>query len=163
MEIGGHYSALKFIHHANRLVQLQQGQQIIPLHVQWSISGRCSHRCHFCSYRWDGNISNQLFHIIDPKTGEKNHNPQRFIPLAKCKEIIDDCAEMGVKALQTTGGGEPTVHVDHHEIFEYALAAGLECSLVTHGVILRPEVIETLMRFSWVRVSVDAEIGRAHV
>jgi pyruvate-formate lyase-activating enzyme len=156
MENGGHYSALKFIHHANRLVQLQQGQQIIPLHLQLIISDLCSQSCGFCSYRWDGNISNQLFHVIDPKTGEKNHNPARFIPLEKCREIIDDCAEMGVKAIQFTGGGEPTVHSGHHEAFKYALDAGLECSLVTHGVLLRPEVMDTLMRFSWLRVSVDA-------
>lgn len=111
---------------------------------------------HNCSYRWDGNTSNQLFHVIDPKTGEKNHNPARFIPREKCLEIIDDCAEMGVKAIQFTGGGEPTVHPHHHEIFRHAIDRGLQTSLVTHGVLLRPEVIETLMQSAWVRVSIDA-------
>lgn len=155
-EVGGAYSTLKFVHHASRVAELQAGKQIVPTHVQLIISDHCSHACGFCSYRWDGNTSNQLFHIIETKTGEKNHNPVRFIPREKCLEIIDDCAEMGVKAIQFTGGGEPTVHADHHEIFRHAIAKGLQVSLVTHGVLLKPDVIETLKDAAWIRVSVDA-------
>ena len=155
-DASGRYSALKVLHHPERLQQLREGKQIVPSHLQLVISDLCSQSCVFCSYRWEGNVSNQLFHIIDPKTGEKNHNPKRFIPLEKCKEIIDDMQDMGIPALQITGGGEPTVHPDHHEIFKYGLSKGRDMSLVTHGVLLKPEVIDTLTQFAWVRVSVDA-------
>jgi len=148
------YSSLKFLHHADRLAVLRDGGQTVPVHAQLIISDLCSHACGFCSYRWEGNVSNQLFHVLG-QDGKKNHNPARFIPYEKITEIIDDFAEMGVKAVQFTGGGEPTVHPRHHDAFKYAIDRGLQMSLVTHGVLLKPETIETLTRATWVRVSVD--------
>lgn len=149
------YSDLKALHHTDRLAQLRAGRQIAPLHVQLIISDLCSQSCNFCSYRWEGNVSNQLFHVLRPD-GTKNHNPARFIPYAKITEVLDDCRDMGVRAVQFTGGGEPTVHPDHLAAFRYALDSGLELALVTHGVLLKPETIETLTRAKWVRISLDA-------
>lgn len=156
------YSDLKILHHRDRLEAIRSGRQIVPVHVQLIISDLCSHACNFCSYRWDGNVSNQLFHVLNPKTGEKNHNPTRFIPYEKITEILDDCRDMGVRAVQFTGGGEPTVHPRHHDAFRYALDRGLEISLVTHGVLLKPETIETLTRAAWVRVSLDAGLSHTY-
>lgn len=151
-----HYSSVKALLHADRLSELRAGKQIVPVHAQLVISDLCSQGCDFCSYRWDGNTSNQLFHIIDPRTGQKNHNPNRKIPTEKCFEIIDDLAEMRVQAIQFTGGGEPTVHPQHARIFRHALDRGLECALVSHGVLLQQSTIEMLAEFAWVRISVDA-------
>jgi MoaA/NifB/PqqE/SkfB family radical SAM enzyme len=149
------YSNLKFLHHPNRLQVLRDGGQIAPVHAQLIISDLCSHACSFCSYRWEGNVSNQLFHVLN-NDGKKNHNPARFIPIEKIRELIDDFVTMDVKAVQFTGGGEPTLHPQHLEAFQYALDNGREISLVTHGCLLKPETIETLMRATWVRVSIDA-------
>jgi MoaA/NifB/PqqE/SkfB family radical SAM enzyme len=85
-----------------------------------------------------------------------NRNPKRMIPFNKACEIIDDCAELGVKAMQFTGGGEPTVHPDHIAVFRAAVIAGLECGLVTNGTLLREGWDEVLPLFEWVRVSLDA-------
>jgi len=150
------YSGLKFLHHPDRLKVLREGKQIAPVHAHLIISDLCSQSCSFCSYRWEGNVSNQLFHILDPATGKKNHNPARFIPFEKCCEVIDDFVEMDVKAVQFTGGGEPTLHPRHLAIFRYALDRGRQIALVTHGVLLKPETIETLTRATWVRVSLDS-------
>lgn len=149
------YSSLKFLHHPNRLAVLREGKQIAPVHAQIVISDLCSHSCSFCSYRWEGNVSNQLFHVLG-QDGKKNHNPARFIPFEKICEIVDDFVAMDVKAVQFTGGGEPTLHPRHHDAFKYALDSGREISLVTHGVLLKPETIRTLTRATWVRVSLDA-------
>jgi MoaA/NifB/PqqE/SkfB family radical SAM enzyme len=149
------YSDLKILHHPGRLAQLRAGEQIAPAHLQLIISDLCSQSCNFCSYRWDGNVSNQLFHVLN-NDGTKNHNPARFIPYQKITEILDDCRAMGVGAVQFTGGGEPTVHPRHLDTFNYALDCGLEIALVTHGVLLKPQTIETLTRAAWVRISLDA-------
>jgi hypothetical protein len=46
---------------------------------------------------------------------------------------------MGVKAVQITGGGEPTAHPRHADIFRAVLDRGLDLALVTNGVLLRDE------------------------
>lgn len=149
------YSPLKVFHHQDRLNILRQGGQPAPAQAMIVLADRCNHGCSFCSYRWDGNTSNQLFHILN-EDGSKNHNPDRYIPTDKAKEILDDCAEMGIGAVQFTGGGEPTVHPDHREIIEYAMSLGLDVSLVTNGTIVRAGMIELMARMQWVRVSIDA-------
>jgi len=85
-----------------------------------------------------------------------NNNPNRKISTTKACEILADASRCGVRAVQFTGGGEPTVHPAHIEIFRHALKLGLECSLVTNGALLRPDWEEVYGKFSWIRVSLDA-------
>jgi len=148
------YSNFKAAWHLEKIDLLRAGEQIVPAQVQLVISDLCSHACTFCSYRMPTGFSMEQFGIIE--NGKLNPNPNRKIPTAKCLEILDDCASLGVKAIQFTGGGEPTVHPDHLHIFEYAQDIGLETSLVTHGNILREGWEDVLPRMKWVRVSIDA-------
>jgi len=104
----------------------------------------------------DNYTSNKWFGEYDPISKIVNNNPNRMIPFDKIKETIDSCVEMGVKAIEFTGGGEPTVHPRHLEVFEYALSRGIEIGLVTNGVILRDGMLDLVPRFKWVRISVDA-------
>ncbi len=85
-----------------------------------------------------------------------------MLPFEKVIEVLDDCAEMGVKAIQFTGGGEPTVHPRHREAFQAALDRGLEIALVSNGAIFRkadaaaPSTVDLLLQAKWARFSIDA-------
>lgn len=94
-------------------------------------------------------LSNELF----PQGTRRN--PQRMITTAKAREIIDDCAALGVQAIQFTGGGEPTVHPDHLALFAHAQAHGIATALVTNSVAL-DTTHPAVHAMSWIRVSVDA-------
>lgn len=155
MSAFGPYSALKILHHPDRVALLRVGQQIVPTQVQLILSDLCNHACGFCAYRMPGYDSNELFKVIDD-SGHVNNNPNRKIPTPKALEILQDCRDMGVAAIQFTGGGEPTVHPDHHAIFQAALHMGMEIALVTNGDRLSDATIQTLGRAAWVRVSLDA-------
>jgi len=97
-----------------------------------------------------------LFAVVE-SDGTRNNNPKRFIPTEKAVEILEDCAAVGVRAIQFTGGGEPTVHPDYLFIMQKAVSLGMDISLVTNGVLLDSEVIDFLARrATWVRVSMDA-------
>lgn len=117
-----------------------------PVHVQMILSDLCNQACHFCAYRDPGYTSSQLFHV------NGNYNPHRMLPFEKAKEIIEDCAAMGVKAIQLTGGGEPTVYPHFQEIVEEILRRGMRWALVTNGVIGRWDCSSA----TWIRVSLDA-------
>ena len=154
-DITGPYSPLKILHHPGRLYELRHGRQCVPSQVQLVISDLCNHACSFCAYRMPGYDSNELFKIIR-EDGTANNNPNRQIPTERAIEIIDDCRDMGVGAIQFTGGGEPTVHRDHHRIFIHALDRKIQVALVTNGDRLTRHLIERLSDAAWVRVSLDA-------
>jgi len=146
------YSTIKAAWHIEKIARLREGLQIVPTHVQLIISDLCNQNCHFCAYRRDGGFSTEQFgEMID---GKLVKNPNRRIPYDKACEILSDCHDMGVKAIQFTGGGEPTVHPQHREIFSHAQMLGLQTGLVTNGLVMRdPGLISDM---DWVRFSVDA-------
>jgi wyosine [tRNA(Phe)-imidazoG37] synthetase (radical SAM superfamily) len=150
------YSPYKAAHHIDKIQQMRKGEHPVPLQVQLIISDLCNHNCSFCAYRMEGYTSNKNFGQWDAVKGMINNNPNRMIPVEKCKEILDDCAEMGVKAMQFTGGGEPTVHPHHKELFQYTIDKGLDLALVSNGTVMREGVPEILAQGKWVRFSVDA-------
>lgn len=150
------YSPFKVAHHQDRLNIMKEGGQPIPLQVQLIIADLCNHNCSFCAYRMENYTSNQMFGEKDPITGMINNNPNRMIPYEKAIEILQDCKDMGVKAIQFTGGGEPTVHPKHKELFQKTLDLGLDLALVTNGTIMREGTPEILSHATWVRFSVDA-------
>ena len=156
------YSPFKVAHHMDKIQQFKEGQQPVPLQVQLIIADLCNHNCSFCAYRMEGYTSNKNFGEKDAVTGMINNNPNRMIAYEKCIEILDDCAEMGVKALQFTGGGEPTVHPQHKEIFQYTLDKGMDLALVTNGTVMRRGVPEILAKGKWVRFSLDAGCAKTY-
>lgn len=102
---------------------------------------------HNCAYRQDAGLSTELFRGANGEI-----NPNRKIPTAKAKEILLDAKELGAKAVQFTGGGEPSVHPDWVGIIEYAGELGLERGLVTNGT----KLDQCPSDLDWVRISVDA-------
>jgi len=150
------YSDLKACWHTEQITELRQGKQIVPRQVQLIISDLCNHDCHFCAYRMSGGFSTEQF------SQDGNKNPNRKIATQKAMEILDDCSAIGVKAIQFTGGGEPTVHPDHIRLFDYAGLLGLQTSLVTNGCILREGWEAILPRMKWIRVSVDAGTAKTY-
>ena len=152
------YSSLKAAWHIEKISRLRDGLQIVPTHVQLIISDLCNQNCHFCAYRMDGGFSTEQFGEM--KEGKLIKNPNRRIPKDKAIEILNDCADVGVKAIQFTGGGEPTVHPDHIDIFKHAKWLGLKTGLVTNGLVMRD--FETLANMDWVRISLDAGTSESY-
>jgi len=129
----------------------------VPKQVQVILSDLCNQDCHFCAYRMSGYSSNQLF-MGDSEPAKIGHNnPKRMIPRERALALLDEIKSAGCLSVQFTGGGEPTVHPDHEEIFSKALNLGLNCSLVSNGIKWSDNLIKNILpHFDWVRVSVDA-------
>ncbi len=138
------YSPLKVFHHRDRIDALRRGDQPAPAQVQLIITNRCNSRCKFCAYRMLGYTSNQLFNAADQ------------LDYAKVVEILDDCVDLDVRAVQITGGGEPTIHPQFTEIVADVLERGLDLALVTNGNAVPEAAIPMLARAAWVRFSLDA-------
>jgi MoaA/NifB/PqqE/SkfB family radical SAM enzyme len=145
------FSSLKAAWHIDRIAELRAGRDVVPTHVHLVLSDLCNQDCHFCAYRMDGGFATEGFADADG-----NRNPKRFMPTAKAREILEDCARIGVKAIEFTGGGEPSVHPECFDIIAHAQSLGLQTGLVTNGVLLDRAPQEVLERLTWLRISLDA-------
>ena len=141
--------------HLNQLIQLRENKQPYPVHVQLIVSDYCNQDCSFCAYRMSGYSSNELFKIIDDN-GNVNNNPRRMIPWLKLQEVVEDCEKMGVRAIQITGGGEPTLHPNFNELCEMILSKNIDLALVSNGLLLNQKRADIIARATWTRISVDA-------
>lgn len=155
MKASSAYSDLKPAWHLDKIAAMRRGEQVVPPHLQLIISDLCNQDCHFCAYRISEGFSSANFGETLPD-GKIRMNPHRLIPTEKANEILTDAAALGVKAVQFTGGGEPTVHPEHIRIFAHAQELGLETALVSNGVILRKGWEEVYSRMAWIRISLDA-------
>ena len=155
------YSAFKVFHHHDRIEKLKEGVQPNPISVRMVLSDLCNQNCHFCTFRMEGSMTNKLFGGLD-KRGNLTLNPARFLSREKSLEIIKDCSEMGIKSIEFTGGGEPTVHPDHVAIFNSVLDAGMHLGLITNGVIFRKDFEDTILKSTWCRFSLDAGSAKTY-
>ena len=139
-----YYSKLKVLHHKEKLDSLVKGEITPPIHIRIKPTNVCNHNCSYCSYQ---NSYGQLGK--DMKFRDK-------IPPAKMKEIIGDCALMGVKALTFSGGGEPLLYKGFENVIDDAHEFGIKTAILTNGVLLKGKMLETAMRCcSWIRISMD--------
>lgn len=149
------YSPMKPAWHLDRLTAIREGLHPRPVHAHLILSDLCNQDCSFCAYRLSTGLSNELFVGESEVAKIGTNNPKRQIPVDRAIELVEDCAEVGVRAIQFTGGGEPTVHPHHLEVMNRAQQLGMETALVTNGVKLDP-YSPVIRAHKWIRVSVDA-------
>jgi MoaA/NifB/PqqE/SkfB family radical SAM enzyme len=112
------------------------------------LTNTCNHACPGCSFSYLINTSKDQ------------------IPHELACEVIGEMAEMGVKAVTFSGGGEPLVYgVDKVlGLMELVRRLGMDCALITNGSFLVNPVFLDLC--TWIRVSLDAydadTFGRFH-
>lgn len=131
--INNEYSSYKIIHHINAIKNNN------PPHAILDLTALCNHNCKRCISK-----KKELF------------NPNDSIKLKDMLSISDQLKELGVKAINVTGGGEPTIHPDINEILADFFKKGFEVSLTTNGTLLNNVQADLLQKLTWIRISIDA-------
>lgn len=144
MEKATPYSNLKIFAHAQALNDIGEGKRIAPIYIRIKPTNYCNHKCFYCSY-------------ADSELGLRDSvKRQDQIPWEKMQEIIADMADMDVKAVTFSGGGEPLVYPYIAETMQKILDVGIDLSIITNGQLLSGERAEVLTDAKWVRVSFDS-------
>jgi MoaA/NifB/PqqE/SkfB family radical SAM enzyme len=87
-----------------------------------------------------------------------NRNDKVMMTTEHLLELIDFCADWGVKAICFAGGGEPTLHPYLSIAFERCHDLGLESAIITNGLFMNEEQLENIAKYArWIGVSVDAD------
>lgn len=146
----GVFSGAKLHHHLDKVAVLQSDpESATPVTVELHLSNLCGHKCPSCTF----GIPEQ----------EKSGVGSATFDVSLLPRLISDLKAMGVRAVEVSGGGEPTLHPEAGRVLSELRSAGFDVGLVTNGWFLeRPDVRhielrDTILRCAtWCRVSVDA-------
>jgi len=140
------YSSFKIFHFKEKLNSLPQenSEMQAPIHIRIKPTNVCNHNCWYCSYKADHLQLGQDMVTRD------------FIPEKKMMEIIDDCSDMGVKAITFSGGGEPFIYKYFTQTIKKLIETDISFASLTNGSGLHGEMANLFAyNATWVRVSID--------
>ena len=138
------YTAGKIFHFDRKLSDLLAGRPSAPIHVRLKPTNRCNHCCEYCCYR-----NPNLF------LGQGMDEDDEIAP-SRMERIVSDMADMDVKAVTISGGGEPLCYPYIRETLESLLSRDIKTALLTNGSLLTGDAAAILAEgASWVRVSMD--------
>lgn len=107
-----------------------------PISLQVAPTSRCNLKCSFCS-----------------NVNRKNHES---LDTATLKEVINDLRAMGLRSIEWTGGGDPTLYEHINEMIQFCDVLGLDQGLITNGVELQKRITpESLLSLTWIRISMN--------
>lgn len=136
---------MKLLRHSDKVSAMLAGEVVYPISVEMDLSNVCNHNCPWCSYN-----------------GFRQENWVTFDG-ARVLSLLMELAEVGVKSVTFTGGGEPLVHKQAAEIFETCAHLGMQFGVVTNGRRLEGAVVDVLAKHAtFVRVSLDAGTTQTH-
>ena len=124
---------IKLLKHLDKLKRIQEGKSPSPVMVHISLINACNLTCSFCCFA--------------------NRDLTDRLATSRVKKALDSFKKLGATGIEFTGGGEPTLHPDFHEIAEYAYHLGFKLGVCTNGKNIGKKFgKETLKFFSWVRL-----------
>lgn len=141
------YTKMKIFNFKDKLNSLSRTVNEImpPIHIRIKPTNICCHNCKYCAY---GKNNLTIF--------GKDKIKKTFISKEKIVEILSDIAEMGVKAVTFSGGGEPLVYPHILDSIKELFKAGIKFSSLTNGALLQGELAKYFaLHGTWVRVSMD--------
>ena len=123
----------KLLKHIDNLKDIQNGK-IRPIMAHIVPTHRCNLSCVHCCFR-----------------NREDHNAD--MPFEMFKEAISQLAQLGVKAIELTGGGDPTLYPNINVAIDYAKSRNMHIGLITNGLAL--DKIRDLDRLDWIRISLN--------
>lgn len=137
------YSNLKIFAHPEKLEQLKRNENPCPIYIRIKPTNICNHNCAYCHYR-------------SPYLDLDQYHYEDSIPRDKMVEIVESMADMGVKAVTFSGGGEPLLYPFIEETMKGVISHGIDLSIITNGSLLEGEKAKILAHAKWVRISMES-------
>lgn len=138
------FTPLKLLRHAPKVEAMLAGERVYPVSVELDLSNICNHGCPWCSFN-----------------GFRQEHWQHF-DTPRILSLLDELAEVGVKSITFTGGGEPLVHAQAEAILTKA-SQYFEWGVVTNGRRMEGNLAALIAAHArFVRVSLDAGTTQTH-
>lgn len=124
--------------HGERIAAWQRGERIAPITIDMALTEKCNYSCTYCYAKLQ---KNQSFKI----TREVITN------------FIDDCAEIGVKAISLVSDGESSISPQYIHTIQYGHSKGLSMASGTNAYVLNEEKLRQVLPYlTYLRVNISA-------
>ncbi|MBS1982634.1 MAG: radical SAM protein [Bdellovibrionales bacterium] len=128
----------KLAWHLDRVKAWEAGERVAPVTIDMALTRACTHKCGFC------------YAMFQENTGSK-------ITRQVMDQFIDDCAEVGVRAISFAGDGENTLHPAFVSSVIRGGEQGISMALNTNAFPLAGKKIEEVLpHLTYVRVNICA-------
>ncbi len=138
------YSDLKIFHHTEKINDILSERRTSPIYIRIKPTNCCNQNCYYCGSKDDNVPEDRLF------------DKKAMIPWNKMEEIIQDMADIKVKAVTFSGGGEPLVYPYIENALRMIKDKKIEYSAITNGQALEGGKAELLADAKWIRVSIES-------
>lgn len=126
----------KLLHHLDALARFEKGDiDAPPVNVEIAPTNFCNAKCDWCFY-----VSGEY----------KQKHTKEWLDKAVLEQTLREFAEMGIKAVTWTGGGDPSIYPGIDRMIDVAYELGLHQGMFTNGYrkINHPEKLD------WIRLTV---------
>lgn len=128
----------KIMWHQERLEAWKKGERFAPITIDMALTRGCNFKCVYCYSTLQDNESKRI-------TKEVMH---RF---------LDDCAEIGVKAISFVSDGESSISPAYVDSIKYGHKLGISMASGTNGYLLNKEVLEEILPcLTYLRFNISA-------
>lgn len=128
----------KLMWHKDRVRMWQEGKRIAPITIDMALTRACNYKCTYCYSKLQHNESTPLTWPI------------------LCR-FLDDCKNIGVKAISLVSDGESTLHKDWVNFILAGYSRGLNMAIGTNGYnITQAELRIVLRALTYIRFNISA-------
>jgi len=129
----------KLSYHYDRVEAWENGEKIAPVCVDMALTRACGAMCSFCYAM-----------VQEPQE-------RSTIKTIQALNLLDDFAELGVKAVSLISDGESTLSKAYVPFIQHASKIGIDVGNATNGWEWEPEKIDQVLPYlTWVRFTVAA-------
>ncbi len=129
----------KVAYHFDRIEAWENGEKIAPVSVDMALTRACGAMCSFC------------YAMVQEPQERAN------IKTIEALNLLDDFAEIGVKAVSLVSDGESTLSKSYVPFIQHASKIGIDVGNATNGWEFEQEKIDQVLPFmKWVRFTVGA-------
>lgn len=116
----------KIAWHQERIEAWERGERIAPITIDMALTRNCNYACHFCYAMLQEN--NRV--VITKETMTR---------------FIDDCAEIGVKAISLVSDGESTLSPHLVHTIQYGASKGINMALGSNAYLLDEKKLREIL------------------
>ncbi|MGE4554975.1 MAG: radical SAM protein [Candidatus Paceibacterota bacterium] len=128
----------KLCWHKERVESWLRGEKIAPITIDMALTKRCTYRCIYCYAQLQKNAEREL-------------TPEVIF------RFLDDCKEVGVKAISLVSDGESTCSPYLYDTILYGKKNGLDMALGTNGYLLDDNRLEEILPcLTYLRFNISA-------
>ena len=124
--------------HKERVMAWERGERIAPITIDMALTRACNYSCGFCYAMFQ-------------------ENDRKIINKKVIFDFLEDCAEIGVKAISFVSDGESTISPVFIDACKKGYELGLSMAVGTNGFVLTKDKSEEILPYlTYVRINFSA-------